>query len=294
MPPEEKALFDKLRRPVCQCKGAVYGFARSGRDLIMTFAGWLIMNRWLTNPEAPALHVLWHDGDDAGAIKRAMKAREYVAAEERAGRNVLVRAAEKFSAEPWRAEWWRTAESVTDALTHAKSTPGKSSRCAIMTTHVDDCDLDAAQPLRSLVWKVVRTQCAAKDPVHMQKFLGVVREAWNGTSSCRGLRLTRSDHTAKVLEDAVKTWFWSDLCLYCCWTSWHATRLPSCCRNNRVILECVSSLGVCCSCHAAHVSIGPLSLRDSRGLSHAGATGLEGKSGTFSVLLLTHLDGLSS
>ena len=48
MPPEEKALFDKLRRPVCQCKGAVYGFARSGRDFIMSFAGWLITNRWLT------------------------------------------------------------------------------------------------------------------------------------------------------------------------------------------------------------------------------------------------------
>ena len=72
---------------------------------------------------------------------------------------------------------------------------------------MDDCDLDAAKPLRSLVWKVVRTQLAAKDPVHMQKFLGVVREAWNGTSSCRGLRLTQSDYVAKVLEDAVKLGF---------------------------------------------------------------------------------------
>ena len=33
---------------------------------IMSFAGWLTMNRWLTVPEAPAMHVLWHDGDDAG------------------------------------------------------------------------------------------------------------------------------------------------------------------------------------------------------------------------------------
>ena len=82
---------------MCQCKGAVCGFARSGLDFIMSFAGWLIMNRWLTVPEAPALHVLWHDGDDAGAIKRAKKAREYVVAEEKAGRNVLVRAAETFS-----------------------------------------------------------------------------------------------------------------------------------------------------------------------------------------------------
>ena len=98
--------------------------------------------------------------------------------EDRARRNVLVRAAETLSAEPWREEWWKTAESVTDALAHAKSVLGKSSRCAIMTTCVDDSDLDAAKPLRALVWKVVRTHFAAKDPVQVQKFPGVfVREA---------------------------------------------------------------------------------------------------------------------
>ena len=95
-------MFDKLRRSVCVQRGAENGFARSGRDFIMSFAGWLIMNRWLTVREALALHVLWHDGDDAGAIMRAIKAREYVVAEERAGRHVLVRAAETVSAEPWR------------------------------------------------------------------------------------------------------------------------------------------------------------------------------------------------
>ena len=60
-----------------------------------------------------------------------------------------------------------------------------------MTAHVHDRDLDAAKPLRTLVWKVVRTQFAAKDPVLMQKFLGVVREAlgqyllvsWSSTHS---------------------------------------------------------------------------------------------------------------
>ena len=40
------------------------------------------MNRWLTVPEALALHVLWRDGDDAGAIERAIEAREHVVAEE--------------------------------------------------------------------------------------------------------------------------------------------------------------------------------------------------------------------
>ena len=131
MLPEERALFDKLRRPVCECRGAVYGFARSGRDFFMSFAGWLIMNRWITDPEAPALHLLWHDGDDAGAIRRAVKSQ----------RIRCVRGAswtQTFSAEPWREEWWKTAESGTDALAHAKSVSGKSLRCAIMTTYVDD------------------------------------------------------------------------------------------------------------------------------------------------------------
>ena len=65
MPPEERAMFDKLRRQVCKCRGAVYGFVRSGRDFIMSFAGWLIMNRWLTVAEVQALHAPRHDGDDA-------------------------------------------------------------------------------------------------------------------------------------------------------------------------------------------------------------------------------------
>ena len=249
MLPEKRALFDKLRRPVCECRGAMYGFARSGRDFITSFAGWLIMNRWLTVPEAPALHVLRHDGDDAGAIKRAVKAREYVVSEGRVGRNVLVRAAETFQAEPWREEWWKTAESVTDALAHAKSVSGRNPRCAVMTTYVDDCDRGAAKPLRTLVWKVVRTQIAAKDPVQMQKFLGVVREAWDSTSSCRGLRL-------KVITQRR---FWKTLCnsvlvqfVFAPLLDNPSHRLiPS---HSRVILECESSLEVCCFCRAARVS----------------------------------------
>ena len=55
----------------------------------MSFAGWLIMNRWLTVPEAPSLHVLWHDGDDAGVIKRSIEARVCPTSE-------LVRATETF------------------------------------------------------------------------------------------------------------------------------------------------------------------------------------------------------
>ena len=90
---------------------------------------------------------------------------------------------------------------MTDALAHAKSVSNKSSRCARMTTYLNDCDLDAAKPLRASVGKIARTQLATKDPVQMPEILVVVREAWDCTSSCRDLRPIQSDYTAKVLED---------------------------------------------------------------------------------------------
>ena len=116
---------------------------------------------------------------------------------ERAGRNEPVREAETFSAEPWRDKWWKTAESATDALAHAKSVSGKRSGRAVMTTNVDNCDLDAAKPLRTLV--LVRAQFAAKGR--------------NFSVSCAGPGLARVvvcvslDYTAKILEDAVKLGF---------------------------------------------------------------------------------------
>ena len=164
------------------------------------------MKWWLTVPEATALHVLRHDGNDASAlIKRAIKAREYVVAEERAGRNVLVRAAETFSAEPWRDEWWKTAGNGCTGSREV-SLKQELQMCG-HDQYVYDCALEAVKPLRTLVRKVVRTQFAAQDPVHMQEFHGVVREAWTGPSSCRGLRPTQSNYAAKILEDAVKLGF---------------------------------------------------------------------------------------
>ena len=143
--------------------------------------------------------VVEHDGDDAGAIKRTINSQ----------RIRCVRGAcwTKCAGERRHSQQNLGVRNGGNALAHAKSVSSKTSRCAIMTTHVHDRDLDAAKPLRTLVWKVVRTQFAAKDPVLMQKFLGVVREAWDSISSCRGLRLAQGDYTAKILEDAVKLGF---------------------------------------------------------------------------------------
>ena len=127
----------------------------------------------------------------------------------------------------------------------------------------------------------------------MKKFLGVVREAWDSTSSCRGLRLTQGDYAAKILDDAVKLGF-GPICVAPLLDSPSHRLTPSYCQNNRAILECASSFVVCCSCHAAHDSTSPSLLHGSRDLSRAGASGLERKSDTFSVLLHTPVNGLSS
>ena len=211
-------MSDKLRRPQCQRKRAVYGFARSGRDIIVSFAGWLIMNRWLTVPETLALHVLWHDGDDAGAIKTcneslraccvrgaSWKKRVSDGSRDVLGRNRGVKNGGK------------TAVSVTDAPAHAKSVSGKSSRCAVMTTYVDECDLDEAEPLRTLVWKVGRTQlCRERPSARCENFLvscakpGLVPSSmsWSASQSERLRCGTR---------------FRSDPCLHHCWTIRHTT-----------------------------------------------------------------------
>ena len=70
----------------------MYGFARSGRDFITSFARWFADHEQVAHGlRSFGVTCLRHDGDDAGAIKRATQAREYVVFEERAGRNVLVR-----------------------------------------------------------------------------------------------------------------------------------------------------------------------------------------------------------
>ena len=179
MHPEERALFDKLRRTL---GGQIWS------KFHHEFCG-------LVDHE-PMAHGSRSSGVACVVARWGRCWCDQSCSESQRVRRVRgARVAETFSAEPWREEWWKTAESVTDALAHAKSVSGKSSRCAIMTTYVDDCDLDAAKPLRTFVWKVVRTPFAAKDPIQMQKLLGVVREAWGSISSCRGLRLTQGDYS---------------------------------------------------------------------------------------------------
>ena len=100
-------------------------------------------------------------------------------------------------------------------------------------------------------------------------------------------------HSAKILEDAVKLVSVRSVSAPLPDNLAHHP-IPNCCRNIYTILECASLLGVCCFCHAAHVWTSLLLLHGSQGLSHAGANGLARKSGTFSVLSHTQLNGLSS
>ena len=128
-----------------------------------------------------------------------------------------------------------------------------------MTTYVDDRDLDAAQPLRALVRKVVRTQFAAKDPVQMQTMF-LVLCVKPGTVPPRAvvfdsLWVITHRRSWKTLWDSVLVRFVFAPLL----DSPSHRLIPSYGLNSRVILVRASSLEVCCSCHIAHASTCPLS-----------------------------------
>ena len=164
-----------------------------------------------------------------------------------------MRAAETFSAEPWRDE----------------SVPGKSSRCAVMTTSVPESDLDAAKTASRAHLEGCANTICCKRPGAILKCLGVVRHrhllvSWSASHSERSQRRSWRTLWNLVSVRSVSAPLLRHL-------------IPKYCMNNRVILKRAISWGVCCFCHVEHVSTSPLLVHGSQGLSHAGANGLEKK-----------------
>ena len=154
-----------------------------------------------------------------------------------------------------------------------------------MTTCVDDCDLNAAKPLRRAHME------GGANPICCERPNSNAEISWSCARSLGWylLVLWSSSHSERLHSEdhgrCCETRFWSDSCLYHCWTVRHTAWSQVNCQNNRAILECASLSEVCCSCRAAHVSIFPSLSHGSQDLSHAGASGLEGKSGTFSFFV---------
>ena len=113
----------------------------------------------------------------------------------------------------------------------------------MLTTNVDGCDLDGATPLRALVWKSVRSPFNAKDPVQMQKCLGVVREAWTGTSSCRSLCLTLSEYERRCWKIGVRSWRARDHVKFVYSVALHTFRSLLRCRMARKICHTLVRVG---------------------------------------------------
>ena len=87
-----------------------------------------------------------------------------------------------------------------------------------------------------LFGKVVRTLSAVKNSLQMQIFFVVVGKAWTGTSSCRRVRFTESDDTAKILEDAAKLGV-GPIRVCTLQDNLARNQIPKCCRNNSGMLE---------------------------------------------------------
>lgn len=183
----------------------LYGIARAGKDIIVSFCGWLVMNKWASIPEDPVVHVFWHIEDEATVMRRAVHLKKYVESELTKGQNPLAVAAEFLNSEPWKAKQ-RTREGKFEGdLAYVKGLAGNESKCAVLATYVDDCSLDAKKGLRNLVWAVIRTYFESDVPTDVQRFLGVVHVPVNvpgqrltsvtrasGCTPCPGTRCSAS------------------------------------------------------------------------------------------------------
>ena len=136
-------------------------------------------------------------------MSRAAKLKIYVQNEEKKGHNAMTRAAKSGTEAPWLVKM-QNANEHQHTLDHYKKVAGTAAKCAVITTYVDDCDLDAAKPLRSLMWKVIRVFFESSDPAETQKFLGIVKvvpELGPGEVDAGGL--SQADYIQILVEETI-------------------------------------------------------------------------------------------
>jgi hypothetical protein len=173
--PADKAVFAALEQPVAEVENAIYGLGRSGPDFIYTFIAWLSINLWYTVPEEPALQVYWVTEEPSVILKRAMSNKQYVDAEMRRGRNVLL---DRPAPTQLRGDVEKSN------LEKLKRIAGTEQKAVVMATYVDDCDMDGKKEYKSLMWAVVRVYFESADPEDVKKFLGIIHEVCIENRTC--------------------------------------------------------------------------------------------------------------
>ena len=187
---EENAKYLTVRTPVRKILKGWYGIPRVGADFIMTFGGWLLLLAWGRIPEEPALFAYWQIEDQGAVARRAIHHRDRLRAAFALGKNPLLEAKVASTAVDWDG---------------AKRRAGSSTKCALMSTYVDDCTMDAKAGLAGQLWDMIRLLFLSDDPADVQRIVGLTR----AEVICEGVSqaaLTQETYLESFLETLPEEW----------------------------------------------------------------------------------------
>lgn len=157
----QAAQYEGFKKPVRKALRAWYGIQRSGSDFIVSFGRWLEILGFSRVPEEPALFVYWQTEGKEALLKKARYHKERLIRKFAEGINPLL---EQNS--------YKVGKVDLEAI---KRSVGTSSKCALMSTYVDDCSMDAKGSVAGPLWEAIRTLFASDDPADVQRIVGLTR-----------------------------------------------------------------------------------------------------------------------
>lgn len=224
LPEEERAEWERLRRPVARLDQALSGIGRAGFDFITEFQNWLRLIGFSEIEEEPALFVMWHHMSHAALCRRAFAMHKKIQEERRAERNPLNQTEKETEQRPWGwfyADWPR----YSDQLARERGGCTNSKDCTAMDTYVDDCELDADVSHEGVVWTCIKLMFEAGDPYEALAFLGVRVEGPLEHHSRYIIKLSHEEYIDAMLSDFMKKH--NVKTLRPCRTAGHAGAVPN-------------------------------------------------------------------
>jgi hypothetical protein len=192
MEEKDAVKYKGFRQPVRRALKAWYGIPRSGTDFIKTFGAWLRLIKWQRVPEEPALFVNWLTEEMGAVMRRAVHHRDRLKEKFAVGENPLLKD-EAFAREP-EADW-----------DSEKRRASSSTKCALMSTYVDDCSMDAKSSYAGSLWNAIRLLFVSDDPAEVQRIVGLARADLNVESMTQPA-LSQEDYLESSLATLPPEW----------------------------------------------------------------------------------------
>ena len=102
----------------------------------------------------------WQVEDQGAIVRRAIHHRDRLRAKFAVGENPLLGQDVARVLSDWDGD---------------KRRAGSSAKCALMSTYVDDCTMDAKAGLAGMLWETIRLLFLSDDPADVQRIVGLAR-----------------------------------------------------------------------------------------------------------------------